>query len=267
MQFIAGRWDAAGNKRSYALTKSNTADKRLRLSWSTDGATVFFHGSVSPVPDTHTWIFATLDINNGSGGFTTTFYSSPDGVTWTALTGQVSTPATSLSAQAATPLTIGQAFDSGTFTPFNGDISLVSIRDGIGAAGVLGGTEKFLFDATVDLAGVPGDRPKTFVPSEPDTLLVEVNEKVMAGGQGYVTFPGTSGNYIGVSTYPDLDITGAFTVVWKERACDLTPTRLGQQILAKTATTNNYSYSIIHGPKDSTRAHQRRGDADRGSCR
>jgi hypothetical protein len=72
---LAGKYGSAG-QRSWAV---QLFLGRLQLTWSTDGTTLIVIGSRVEVPWPQTGrcsLRATLDVNNGSGGYTVTFYYS-----------------------------------------------------------------------------------------------------------------------------------------------------------------------------------------------
>jgi lysophospholipase L1-like esterase len=73
------------------------ASGRPVFEWSTNGAYALpsIVASVSPtVADgTELWLRATLDVDNGSGGYTATLYTSADGSSWTTLGSAVTTTA------------------------------------------------------------------------------------------------------------------------------------------------------------------------------
>jgi hypothetical protein len=123
------------------------------FTWSTDGTS--FNpsaGSGSPfsLADGLMKYFAvTFDADNGASGRSTRFWLSDDGVTWTQQ-GTTSTQAGVTSIFAGTaPLQIGRSVVS--LTPIAGDILYLSLRNGIGPGGTVGGTEVFRFDGATDL--------------------------------------------------------------------------------------------------------------------
>lgn len=70
---LIGKWDAAGNQRSYLM---RIQDGHLYLTYSTDGtsAGAFFHARPLPALPRYAALRATLDVDNGSGGRTVRFY-------------------------------------------------------------------------------------------------------------------------------------------------------------------------------------------------
>lgn len=174
-QTIAAKWNGAANQRSYGLTKLNTADKRLRFHWSPalDGVTSLNHASSAPVPDTSPYVAVTFDANNGAGGHSTRFWHSVDRLSWTQLgTTQTTTTAPSSLFVGTAALTVGDAANASTIVPFNGDISYVSIRNGISPGGFVGGTEVFRLD------------PLNFVDAAAPTLIASSGQVVSVNKVG-----------------------------------------------------------------------------------
>jgi hypothetical protein len=98
------------------------------------------------------WVAVTLDVDNGAAGKTARFWRSDDGITWT----KIGTDITSVGTTSIFPSTSFVEIGSTTTATQNfvvGDISHISIRDGIGTAGVPGGLEVFRFDGNDLIAG------------------------------------------------------------------------------------------------------------------
>lgn len=134
--YIIAKYTTTGNQRSYALTIDTTGVLVFR--WSNDGtatlsasstvATGFTDGS------TH-WIRATMDVDNGAAGKTTTFYTSEDGVTWTQLGAAVTTGGTTTIFASTAVLEIGSN-TGGTASLFSGKFFQGEVRSGIGGTAV-----------------------------------------------------------------------------------------------------------------------------------
>ena len=193
------------------------------------------------VDNTAYWLKMTRVQASGLTSFYWAVDSPTEPTSWTAL-GTATVAAGKNLVDTALPLYLG------CLTPtswlFQGRIYSVILRSG--------STVAFHFDADDDLAGVPPDPPPppevtTFVPTVPTSQLVTVTRTATAVGQGWVTFPGTLGNYLEVADSSSLDILGALTVVWRERTRDLTPTRLGQSVLSKAGNAGQFSYRVTHG--------------------
>lgn len=131
-QTLIGKWDGTGNQRSYALRVSA---QELFLSWSPDGtASLSARIAVPTLPD-RCAIRATLDVDNGTGGRTITFYWAPSlAGPWIQI-GSPVTQTTTTSVYASTaPLRVG-APDSTTTpprVPFTGSAYRCEVRSGIG---------------------------------------------------------------------------------------------------------------------------------------
>jgi len=120
-----------------------TSDGRIRFRTSATGtATTLTRTSSVAVPDAsgELWLAVWLDVNNGAGGNTTGFATSPDGTTWSALgADQVLAGTTSVFAANA-PLDLGRLVwsDGGITVPsFYGDIGAFRYRSGILASSPL----------------------------------------------------------------------------------------------------------------------------------
>jgi hypothetical protein len=131
-QTIYAKWTTAGNQRgiTFLVTTSGT----LAAVWSADGINALSAGSTAALstPDgTTTWVRMTLDVNNGAGGRSITFFTSTDGVTWTQL-GAVVTQAGTTSIFANTALGEIGTSSSGFAEPLNGRVFRVQVLNGIG---------------------------------------------------------------------------------------------------------------------------------------
>lgn len=91
---IIGKWDWNIPNYDYILT---VQQGKIGLGYSTNGTSSSYHQSTSNLAvgtDHVIWVRATLDVNNGAGGRTATFYTSVDGATWTQLGSTVTTAGT-----------------------------------------------------------------------------------------------------------------------------------------------------------------------------
>jgi hypothetical protein len=134
---LADRWGASGNQ-SWRLQVATGGS----LQWSTtaNGSTAITETSTASLTalanGTPLFVAVTHDVDNGASGHSVRFWTSPTGVTWTQLgTTVVTATVTSIFSTAAStqPLTVGSTLI--------GDAISASLRTGIGAAGVVGGTE------------------------------------------------------------------------------------------------------------------------------
>ncbi|MEU5608459.1 hypothetical protein AB0H03_06825 [Streptomyces sparsogenes] len=132
-QVLLGKWDGASGQRSYAL---RVLDQQVWLGWSTDGSAATTLAASVPLPTLpdRAAIRATLDVDNGAGGWTAVFY-------WArSITGpwaQIGAPVTGAgvtSIYASTvPLRIGSPDPSTTppRVPFTGSGYRFEVRSGI----------------------------------------------------------------------------------------------------------------------------------------
>ncbi|MFC9247744.1 hypothetical protein ACFT7S_28160 [Streptomyces sp. NPDC057136] len=128
-QSLIGKWVSATNQRSYLL---RLLDGVLILNWSPAGSASIFAQVPLPALPKRAALRATLDADNGAGGFTVRFYwaASMDGP-WTQIGDSLSnTPATSIFAGTAT-LEIAPVAATGV-TPVAGRVHRAEVRSGIG---------------------------------------------------------------------------------------------------------------------------------------
>ncbi|MFJ1995327.1 hypothetical protein [Streptomyces asiaticus] len=132
-QVLIGKWDGLSGQRSYAL---RILDQRIWLNWSTDGVTALTMSAGVPVPTMpdRAAVRVTLDVDNGAGGWTVTFYWARSiAGPWT----QIGTPVTGAgvtSIYAGTaPLRVGSpdATNSPPRVPFTGSGYRFEVRSGI----------------------------------------------------------------------------------------------------------------------------------------
>jgi hypothetical protein len=128
---IAGKYDTTGNQRSWLL---------IQFRWSANGSALNIYTSSVPVP----WapgergaVRATLDVDNGSGGFTVTFYTAPTmSGSWTQLGDATVTTAGTTSIFSSTAvLEVGDIAILG-FANISREIHAIEVRSGIGGSAV-----------------------------------------------------------------------------------------------------------------------------------
>lgn len=106
----------------------------------------------------------------------------------------------------------------------------------------LSGVETFRFDGSQDLAGVTAEAT-SFAPSLGQTnAVVTIVRTPVASGPGYVTLPGTSGNYLQVPDAAALRLTGAMYILVRERRVDTSPN------VFTTLVGKGLNYRIVAGP-------------------
>ena len=130
-QCLVSKANTTGNQYSYSFNVLSNG--RLQLLTSTNGLTYLASTStVNPgfAANSTNWVRATLRLNNGTSGNTTTFYTSVDGVNWTQLGFPIINPGiTSIYASTA-ELEIGST-QLGTINLLTGSLNRVKIYSGI----------------------------------------------------------------------------------------------------------------------------------------
>jgi hypothetical protein len=95
------------------------------------------------------WIAFTHDVDDGAGNNVIRYFLSPDSFTWT-LWGTASVAGGTVS-RSTTTTSLYLGAQTNTTFPWGGSISYISIRDGIGPGGTVGGNEVFRFDANANI--------------------------------------------------------------------------------------------------------------------
>lgn len=134
---LMGKFVRTLNQRSWRL--SLNPGGALALTWSTDGvaSTAAAMPKAVDVPSSgRLAVRATLDVNNGSGGWTVTFYTAPSiGGTWTQVAQVVTTSGTTSIFSSTAPLEIGNitAISHANFPiqPAEGRVYAAEVRNGI----------------------------------------------------------------------------------------------------------------------------------------
>lgn len=192
---------------SYRLFVNQT-NGYLYLDWSTDGTVYVTSTStvaVSAAAGAVKWVRATLDVDNGAAGNTTTFYTSDDGVTWTQLGNTVVKAGTTSIFSGASNLYI---CDKGSATGQNlaGKVYRAQVYNGINGTLAL----------DVDTSVITSSAQTTFLAKTGQT--VTVNRSTSGRKTALVTTPvwlfGTD-DYMSVSDNDLLDFgaTDSFTVL------------------------------------------------------
>jgi hypothetical protein len=134
---LIGKFNVTGNQRSWILYAQYGY---LKLSWSQDGTSV--NGYVASSTEQLTIpssgrlaIRATLDVNNGAGGWTARFYTSDSlSGTWTQLGVDVTGGATTSIFNSTASLHIGNALAGAADTMPVGHVHAAEVRNGIGGS-------------------------------------------------------------------------------------------------------------------------------------
>ena len=186
-------------KRFVALNDSfrfQTYNNNFMFLWTEDGSTVKQANGTSPLPFTDGqtgWVRVTLDVDNGAGGYTVTFYTAPDSPTEPALaswtvnsTVTVNLGVTSIFS-GTSPVEFGS--NAGGFSQIIGTLKRAIIRNGIGGTVVcdadfdaaqedcLAFTESSVNAAPVTFAG------NRYTLGVPNTQFQTVGTQSMSGNQ------------------------------------------------------------------------------------
>lgn len=128
---LAARW--LGTALSWMATQGT--DGTITFWWTPDGSTVNTLGSTAPLPMGRGCLRVTLDVSNGAGGCTATFYTGPaggaDGSTWTQLGSAVTQSGTTSIFAGTSPVGVG-GYGSGFSGGMNGSVFEFELRNGIG---------------------------------------------------------------------------------------------------------------------------------------
>ncbi|MFE6079966.1 hypothetical protein [Streptomyces virginiae] len=132
---VMGKWGAVGQQ-SWRVTLSDGG--KVVLIWTPDGTNPVGSSTDVPLPfapGQRGAVRATLDVNNGSGGWTATYYTAATlAGPWTQLgTPQVTTSGTTSIFNSTAPLEVG-TLDSEAFDTLSGEIHAVEVRSGIGGS-------------------------------------------------------------------------------------------------------------------------------------
>ncbi|MFF9197346.1 hypothetical protein ACF09L_19270 [Streptomyces sp. NPDC014779] len=128
---LIGKYSVTGNQRSWRLVV--TGEGQLALTWSPDGATTpEYRSDVLPlVPMHRVAVRATLDVNNGLGGVTVTFYTADTlAGPWTQLSQTVTMSGTTSIFNSSAALEVGDISNLG-FTNTGRIIYAAEVRNGI----------------------------------------------------------------------------------------------------------------------------------------
>lgn len=130
---LIAKWNPTGDQRSYMLAINSGF---LDILWSTDGtltnALELFTDVPIPIISGRLAVRATLDVNNGAGGRTATFYTAPTiAGPWTQL-GSTQTASGTTSIHPGTAvLQVGGATEPAFLVPVSGRVYAAEVRNGI----------------------------------------------------------------------------------------------------------------------------------------
>ncbi|MGW6142176.1 hypothetical protein [Streptomyces sp. NPDC055140] len=135
-------WSAAGsvelcgkglkntNQRSWLLM---ARDGNLHFEWSTDGVSTLQKDSTAPIPAfAHLAVRVTLDVNNGAGGNTLTFYTAPSMAgPWAQLGAPIVTAGTTSIFNSTAPVRVGDGWGDLGFPCSSGAVQRFELHNGI----------------------------------------------------------------------------------------------------------------------------------------
>lgn len=182
---IVSKWGPSTSQLSYRFY---LVAGTLIWEWSASGTSGTFVGSAAHgIPNGQPkWMAVTFDVDNTAGGRSTRFWLSDDGLTWTQL-GSTSVAAGVTSIFASTSdVNFGANNTGGNFLA--GSISHLSIRNGIGASGAIGGTEVFRLDGFNDMPPSISPTATTIVATTGQTVTIN-----RSGSPSTSITPGTAG--------------------------------------------------------------------------
>lgn len=140
---MVSKFNSTGNQRSYVLGVEATG--KIRFLWSPDGTNTasFDSTAVLPVANGGRISFgAWLDVDNGAGGKTITFYTDTAGGTnWSQFDQQTTASTTSIFSSTAA-VNVGALAGGSAFVPWSGRLDSVQIRAG-NSGGTLVGNPLF----------------------------------------------------------------------------------------------------------------------------
>ena len=250
---------------SYSLSLQGNGT--LLLTWYSDGTTGFTATSTASVAfnaGQTGWVRVALDVDNGASGNTTTFYTSTDGVNWTALGAPVVQAFIAVIHAGTANVGIG-ASSSGTAVLATGKFYQVQILNGIdGTYALNANMTNVSFSATsftdstnqtitingarltaqdVDNLGSAGALLPTTVGS---SLAADSNDaKFLAhDGTNYVYTPGVASNFLSVPDETALDITGDIDVRVRVALDDWTPSSINSIFNKWTAAGAQQSWFL-----------------------
>lgn len=183
------------------------------------------------VPRTSMWVRAKLTVSSGNCEYWYAYQDDkPEGAEWQVAGSGTGTTGTVNYAPSATVYLGGHPT---TVMYYKGKLMYAEEIDS--------GVSTHIFNGTVDLAGVPPDAETikpTLAPPKAGggAALLNLAHRFIATAQGYVSLPGTTGNYL---AYPDtLNYTNELTICVRARAIDTTPIRVGVSLAQKGPSFN-----------------------------
>lgn len=190
----------------------------LTLYWSENGTTLKLQTSSEIVPTsdgTIKWVRATLDVDNGAGGYSIRFYYSDDGNAWTQL-GTTKTAAGVTSIFSGTGVVRVGARGNTSLGPFDGKIYYAEIRNGID------GDPVAIFDPHF-IVGTTGSMPtgERWTINQSGSPVAEVIQQDAVIADPYLAFDGR----LDVPVIDDAGDTCTIAISYESRLIDLEKAR------------------------------------------
>jgi len=202
---VFGKSVDAADQQSFRLRVSTAGN--LLFAWSTDGSGPGTIGSTSTAITGFTdgsvgWVAATLDVDNGAGGYDVTFWTSVNGVTWSPLGSTVTGGSTTSIHAGTAPVEIGTR-NLGAADPLAGTVSVARVYSGSGfttAGPDVGST--LVLDA--DFRTTPGATSFTAATGQPVTVLSTFSANQATGASQ----PTYRGSVAALNNRPAVDFDG-----------------------------------------------------------
>lgn len=200
---IAAKWDSTAN-RSW---RYRIQQKILSFSWSANGtSTVTTPVATAPIPSTDSGkiaVRATLDVNNGAGGNTVTFYTAPTILgPWTQLGNPVTTAGTTSIFSGNAPLQVGAYDNGGTTEPYYGFVHALEVRNAIGASGTIVANPNFANQIN-NIVSFTDGTGKVWTANGDATIKTAAN----APGNNLMIRTHHNANYVSKISVEDLELT------------------------------------------------------------
>jgi hypothetical protein len=266
--YLLTKYGASGN-RSFGFGMLTNGG--LYLNWTTGGTTLIEASGDTPTGITNgatKWVRATLDVNNGAGGYEVKFYTSDNGSSWTQLGSTITGGSTTSIYSGSAPVEVGGV--NGGTSPSRGKFYRAQILNGIGGTTV--------FDANFETA-MTSQTVASFTESSTNSATVTINRNTYnfqldtlsnlgwtgnllpttlgSGtaadsndpkfldwtGTNYVYTPGVNNNYLTIPDATALDVTGDIDIR-AYVALDNWASGSVQMLVAKFTAAGQYSYRL-----------------------
>jgi hypothetical protein len=254
---IIDKREAASTGISYNMRIGTTG--LIGLQWSADGTTTLLAVSTvaTGVTDgTAKWVRATLDVDNGAGGYEVKFFLSDNGTTWTQLGTTVTGASTTSIYSGSGNVSLGGS-PLGSFF-ITGKYFRAQILNGIDGTTVLNAdTSVITTGAATSYTALTGQTVtinrassgrKAVAVTQPTWLFgtddyMEVNNRYMANGT-YLYLPGIASNFASTPDAAALDITGDIDIRVKVALDDWTPSAQTALLAKDVVSGGQRSYNL-----------------------